>query len=454
MIKSMKKQQGVMLIGIMMASVALVIMLQIGKFALQKVERQRMVGSDAKVIAQHNTAVRQKVTSEGTAIPAGIYNGVNWLKQTGTCAGGTSTLEFLPCIFSDRTDLGFTYSTTIVHVGAETTATTTYGTPASLGVVRPDITRRIRIAANSGDESTQTPLTDTWYNFPNDSTTAVLTGVVKNAPAIAAWLRADGSVSPTANFNWTGQDLTNIDELSVNTNITSLGTITSVGDIGTLANLNANGALDVGGSATIGSNLQVNGSTNSNGTISSGGDINATGSLNSQFWRDSNNGGFYVDGDNETRLNTMRLFGTLFSWSGANYLDLDSWSYLKYVQTDLLYITGVYAVGGGCTSGMIGRQADGEALTCVNGVFRKVTGFSGYEIITNARSANLHYEVTATCSAGKVVMGGGCYQGTSTNVAMVNSYPAGFGNQWTCRTRDTNVITTRTTTVYALCAFL
>lgn len=400
-----------MLVGIMMGSVALVIMLQIGKFALQKVERQRMVGSDAKVMAQHNTAVRQKVTSEGTAIPAGIYNGVNWLKQTGTCAGGTSTLEFLPCIFSDRTDLGFTYSTTIVHVGAETTATTTYGTPASLGVVRPDITRRIRIAANSGDESTQTPLTDTWYNFTNDSTTAVLTGVVKNAPAIAAWLRADGSVSPTANFNWNGQDITNIDELSVNTNITSLGTITSVGDIVTLGNLSTNGALNVGGRATLGSNLQVNGSTNSDGTISSGGDINAAGSLNSQLWRDSNNGGFYVDGNNETRLNTLRLFGTLFSWNGVNYLDLDAWSFLKYTRTELLFLTGAaQAVGGGCFSGMIGHAANGEALTCINGAFASTVG-TNVTYVTSARSG-CQSTVSASCPAGtKILGGGGVYAG-------------------------------------------
>ena len=87
---------------------------------------------------------------------------------------------------------------------------------------------------------------------------------------------------------------------------------------------------------------------------------------------------------------------------------------------------------------------------------RGAPGVSGLEIMTaaGATDSTTTKTVTATCTAGKRVIGGGARAiGTGTpDIAVSESYPA-TSNQWTALAREINAVGGNwTLTVYALCA--
>jgi len=83
------------------------------------------------------------------------------------------------------------------------------------------------------------------------------------------------------------------------------------------------------------------------------------------------------------------------------------------------------------------------------------SGIQEYEVISAASSAtSANKEVTANCSAGLSIIGGGAHiDDTDTNLALAFSRPTATNDGWEARGHETdNVSATWTLTAYALCA--
>lgn len=242
----------------------------------------RNANADAKLLAEHNNAVRRIITLQGEAIRLGVgenrpdttnplvrlprYN-TNWLKKgVGTdsdnCVSpvgtvvGTADEAYLRCDFADETELGFRFPSCIeLALDGTVTITTEYGSIANRGY-RPDLLARIVKIVN-GDSLEQAPVErQGWFNLqvndpptplggtyplvdpaapspyttPPDpcasiagdiigsvtgDVTGYITGTVSNNRRTEEWLRRDGTVLAAADFDWGGNDITNIRDLRV-----------------------------------------------------------------------------------------------------------------------------------------------------------------------------------------------------------------------------------------------
>ncbi len=214
-------QAGFSLPGVLMGlSLVSYFMIKVFNPMLEISIEKRRAASDAHFLAEHIDAIRRKVTLEGDTIATGYHANTNWLKHT-SCPGGlgTATEMYLRCDFRDLTDTGFEYSSTIVNAGGIIKVTTNYFDPVNLKLTgigpRPDILNLIIQTVNGGDISTQTPANQAWFNISSNAD-GNLISVVSNEVSLEEWLRRDGSVLPSADFDWNDNAITNVSNLGVN----------------------------------------------------------------------------------------------------------------------------------------------------------------------------------------------------------------------------------------------
>jgi hypothetical protein len=79
------------------------------------------------------------------------------------------------------------------------------------------------------------------------------------------------------------------------------------------------------------------------------------------------------------------------------------------------------------------------------------TSIPGYEIPSAVNCSGGHFETHVYCSGGKKILGGGCYDSSATERALVRNNPIGDSG-WQCRSRDVSVGQYTCLYAYAICA--
>lgn len=214
--KSLKRQYGGLEV------IAFAVLLLFSTISMLYVVQQMEQFSDSAAnqsgvyAAQFKHALQSKLTQDGAAIVTGTFNGTSWLKDSLTCSIGTGSLQHLPCTFPDTLNFGLSYSTVVTVSGGIATLTTTLGAPNYRGQVKPSIAGRIVAAINGASNAYSTPITQAYFVADHNITTGVITIVVTSSASLD-YLRPNGSVLPTDDFNWNDNDLTGVDNFSTNT---------------------------------------------------------------------------------------------------------------------------------------------------------------------------------------------------------------------------------------------
>jgi hypothetical protein len=166
--------------------------------------------------AQFKHALQSKLTQDGVGITTGTFIGTAWLKDSATCTSGTGTMQHLPCTFPDTIAFGLSYSTTVSVAAGIVTLQTSLGAPVYRGDVKPSISGRIVAAINGANSAYSTPVTQVYFVANHDLVTGAITMTVTNSQNLD-YLKPDGSVLPTANFDWNNYDINNVGTLSADT---------------------------------------------------------------------------------------------------------------------------------------------------------------------------------------------------------------------------------------------
>jgi hypothetical protein len=115
-----------------------------------------------------------------------------------------------------------------------------------------------------------------------------------------------------------------------------------------------------------------------------------------------------------------------------------------------LYVDKTAVIGYASTTGI---TVSGLASTTDMTVSGTCTGCSaeGREVTTGSKGSGSTFNSTATCSSGKVVVGGGCYWDTTgTPSYVMSSYPAS-DTTWYCNASNAGVAGSGNITAYAIC---
>lgn len=314
--------------------------------------------SEAKLLAEHNVAVRKKITKEGSSIPSGWYYNTNWLRHTSCRGGALASQKYLRCEFPKSTQFGYIFKTRITKSGPTVTATTYYGRTKALDRNRSDLSNIVVEYANGGDANSQTPITQTWFNFASNSTSEV-TGLVSNTVSIEEWLRADGSVKPTGNFDWNNKTITNIltayanQDFRANRDVYARRNISAAG---TVSGKYLRASVDVSAPNVYGSNviatryLESRGSARVRSTLRVDGDLHAIRNLFTQRVYDRNNTRTYLDSSHTSVLNAVT----------ANSIKTNA------IQTKSITFTHYNTEGRSCSLGEIGIDKYGRSMNCVS----------------------------------------------------------------------------------------
>tara|TARA_B100000446_G_C10551574_1_gene340605 strand:- start:326 stop:1507 length:1182 start_codon:yes stop_codon:yes gene_type:complete len=166
--------------------------------------------------AQFKQALRALIAREGTGLPTGTFTGVNWLKDSGSCAGATGSARYLPCEFPALLPLGLSYRTVVTSAAGVVTATVTFGTPSVGGNTHPTLAGRVVSAINGTSADYSTPATQTYYAATNDVATGAISMVVSNSQENLEFVKVDGTSTITADHDWNNFSISNLRNLSVN----------------------------------------------------------------------------------------------------------------------------------------------------------------------------------------------------------------------------------------------
>src|SRR5690606_30521111 len=217
--------------------------------------------------AQFKHALRAMIAERGTGAPTGTFTGVNWLKRTGSCSGAMGSAAYLPCEFPQHLPLGLSYRTVVTISSGTVTASVQLGSPMAGGEAWPHLAGIIVTAINGASNDYMTPATQTYHVASHNLTTGAITMTVSNAPENLEFIKKDGTVRPTADFNWNNFSITNVRNLQANgsvtaptvnaTNMTATGTLSGQTITGTNVNVSGNlrivTARSVGGACSTGS---------------------------------------------------------------------------------------------------------------------------------------------------------------------------------------------------------
>ncbi|MGM8229165.1 hypothetical protein ACSV5M_21490 [Cellvibrio sp. ARAG 10.3] len=256
--------------------------------------------------AQFKHALRAMIAERGTGAPTGTFTGVSWLKRSGSCAGATGSAAYLPCEFPQHLPLGLSYRTVVSVSSSTVTASVQLGAPSASGEVWPHLAGIIVTAINGASNDYVTPATQTYHVASHHLTSGAIAMTVSNAPENLEFLKKDGTVRPTGNFNWNNFSITNVRNLQANGTLSVSGT-GSFGSTVTAPTVNATNMTATGtlsGQTITGTNVNVNGNlrivpARSVGGACSTGSIGRTSTGNilscvSGTWREVGGGGSTV----------------------------------------------------------------------------------------------------------------------------------------------------------------
>lgn len=422
----LRSQRGYTLIELMlvmglMSSMTLMAFLE--KSSDLEVQQARVTGEK---LLQYNNAARSWLSNNVGAANSN-YDGSAWLKHT-SCQDGLSDVGYLPCDFpiaNSATPIRFgnlaikssvttsgTYPNQVTKI---TTSTSPFKIPS--GQLRSDLSGVATIVAAAGGLKNNTPVVmATEGSYGSDPTTGIITMIASNNTSNDAWLRTDGSNTMKSSITFDEKKPANLRELrnlsrvqSIVSNILYIGSpggaLTServVVDANTqiLGSLKVSNSISGGDGITIerGDVSLLDGSITASKSISAGTDLIAESAVHGQIFYDSNNKAYYVDPDQESKLNALSTSGRI---KAGEFVEL----------------SGIAISGTACTpNGLLGRDSEGAVLSCKLGLWAGVT--SGPGTLSFA----------------------GSYKGSITRLnsektpMFVTAY-GGYGNGGTCRNR-------------------
>lgn len=331
-------------------------------------DKARVTGGQ---LYQINNAIREWVAANIGA-PSQTLTGTAWLKST-SCAGGTGTINYLPCNFPDGTTTNplpygrLAITSNVVTTGVapnQVTKVTTTTSPYIIkaGVVRADLAGLAAVIAAAGSQTAASQgATDSTYN--SNMTSGVITLTTGNGGSTDAWIRTDSSNTMNASlrFNsglpaaqreiWYTSRLQNIAA-----NALTLGN-PSGGALGygvvVDANQSVQGALAIQNVTNAANGLNIQRGdlrTLGGGSISATGQATAGNRFYSPNYVDLNNGGYYIDPNGQSVLNRLDANTAVFApyladtEGGGFVLDLNGSTSLNYSTQNTLTTYGDYNV--------------------------------------------------------------------------------------------------------------
>lgn len=343
--RPLKQQHGFQVIAMsgVMLVIGVLLLIQLGyDIADRREDAAKVAGVQ---ISQFKNAVRAAIAREGTTIATGAFTGTNWLKNSGTCAGATgSAVDYLPCNFPDFLPLELAYQSTVNVVGTVVTVQSAFGVPQQGGDNFPYLSGIIVSAVNGASNDFITPVTQTHHVAENDVTNGQITMTVTNAIENNEYLRRDGTVLPTADFDWNANAIRNASELETT------------------------------------------------------GDLVARGDVQSRRFVDLDDPNDIVDPSGRSQLETMDIRSlrdrddNTFNWDG------NGTSRMHYADLNYARLRFDYTEGAICDTETIGTTSTGEFMSCVNGIWVKPGEVQGSEINPGTVSGNRTYSGYTYCA--------------------------------------------------------
>ena len=189
--------------GILMAS-------QASQYASQG--RDDAAQSAGVMAGQFKNALRAMIAERGTAVSPGTFNGTGWLKQSGSCSGASGSRAYLPCEFPNHLPLGLAYRTTVTVSGGTVRANVSLGIPEIGGERYPYLAGVIVATINGASNDHVTPVTQT-YHVAESNADGHVSFIVSNGPENNEYMKRDGSVTATGDFNWGNFSIRNVRDI-------------------------------------------------------------------------------------------------------------------------------------------------------------------------------------------------------------------------------------------------
>lgn len=239
-----QRQKGYMTLISAAAAVTVFGIIMAAQALNQASEGRDDAAQSAGVLAgEFKNALRALVADQGPGVPRGTFSGTDWLKEAGRCSGASGSRAYLPCEFPDHLPLGLAYRTTVSVSGGTVTARVRLGAPEISGESYPYLAGVIVTAINGASNDHVTPVTQTYHVADHDDA-GNITVTVSNGPENNEYLKRDGSVTATGDFDWGGFDLSNVRRVES----THVDTQTLVADTVATEDLNAGGNITADGS--------------------------------------------------------------------------------------------------------------------------------------------------------------------------------------------------------------
>src|SRR5690625_6689596 len=152
------------------------------------------------------------ISERGTAVSPGTFNGTGWLKQSGSCSGASGSRAYLPCEFPNHLPLGLAYRTTVTVSGGTVRANVSLGIPEIGGERYPYLAGVIVATINGASNDHVTPVTQT-YHVAESNADGHVSFIVSNGPENNEYMKRDGSVTATGDFNWGNFSIRNVRDI-------------------------------------------------------------------------------------------------------------------------------------------------------------------------------------------------------------------------------------------------
>lgn len=167
-----------------------------------------------KNAGQVNSAIRSYISKNGSDTPEGTYNGISWLKSASECGGSaTGTESYLPCNFPEELALGLYYQIDITNTAGKVESVMEIGIPHNSAEYVPYLSGEVVSGARGTDIMSIAPGVGNTYFTVHDNEDGFITLTASNDPGNDLYMRADGSVKPTGDFNWNNATIVNVDGL-------------------------------------------------------------------------------------------------------------------------------------------------------------------------------------------------------------------------------------------------
>lgn len=379
-----------------------------------EIQQARVTG---ELLLQYNSAVRAWLSNNVGSTNVDV-EGSAWLKHT-SCTDGLSNIEYLPCSFpaaNSATPIKFgniALRSKISTTGAapnQVTKITTTTTPFIIppGLLRSDLAGVATIVAAAGGIKSNSPVVmATDGSYGSDPETAIITMIASNNASNDAWLRTDGSNMMHSNITFDDAKAPNLREIKNLSRIQAIisnvlyigspgGALTSEqivvdADARILGNLRVSNMLagtnaltiDKGDLTALDGGISASKSVDAGGNLTAGVDVIAKRNITAQIFYDANDAAYYVDPDQESKLNALSAKGRI---KAGEFVEL----------------SGIAVKDSVCSpNGLLGRDSVGAILSCQSGLWASQKGgnYGGtYQIGTFTGGCWAGNPLTGTCS--------------------------------------------------------